>query len=61
MSNWQKIETAPREGLFLGYFENGEQHVVGIDEEGKCYRELDDNAWDIPTRWQALPQPPEEE
>jgi hypothetical protein len=61
MSNWQSIETVPKDGTqFIGYFQNGEQHIVGIDADGDCYREMDHHAqWAMPTHWMPLPAPPE--
>lgn len=56
---WQPIETAPRNEDFLGYFSNGEMHVVGIDDDGECYREMDKEKWELPERWMPLPPEPE--
>lgn len=54
---WQPIETAPRDGTeFLGYFTNGEMHVVSID--GECHRAMDREAWMMPTHWMPLPPEP---
>jgi len=57
---WQEARTAPQDGTqILGYFSNGEMHVVGIWED-VCYRELDseDKPWSWPTHWLPLPTPP---
>jgi hypothetical protein len=57
---WQPIESAPKDGMpFLAYFGNGEQHVVDIAGDGECRRPMDEAAWELPTHWMPLPEPPE--
>ena len=56
---WQPIETAPKDGTeFLGFWSNGDMHVVFIDEESECFRALDAEEWETPLAWQPLPPAP---
>ena len=60
IQKWQPIETAPRDSTeFLGWFCNGDVHVVYLTTAGKCRREMDDEAWSMPTHWMPLPESPE--
>lgn len=57
-AEWQPMETVPKYYIeFLGLFSNGEVHVVAINEEDECYRELDpdDAFWEMPVSWMPLP------
>ena len=57
---WRDISEAPKDGtVFLGFFSNGEVHVVYI-LEGKCRRQMDKEDWEMPTHWTPLPAPPKE-
>lgn len=61
---WQPIETAPKPFIeFLGYFCNGDQHVVAINKNGECYRDYREanspqSSWMMPEKWMKLPPPP---
>ncbi len=61
MSDWQPIETAPRDGTkFLAYCENGRMRVDWVDEAqrniyGRFWQEHGDNRY---THWMPLPAPP---
>lgn len=72
MSEWQKIETAPRDGTpILAYLAFEDEPVFDIIKwDGKPkypWRYVNNNAFhalvseDIPTHWQPLPAPPEGE
>jgi hypothetical protein len=57
---WQPIDKAPQDGTeFLGYWDNDDLHVVSI-RAGQCYRQMDRDAWAMPTLWMPLPELPDE-
>jgi hypothetical protein len=57
---WQPIDKAPQDGTeFLGYWDNDDLHVVSI-RAGQCYRQMDREAWAMPTLWMPLPELPDE-
>lgn len=67
MSNWQKIETAPKDGtVIIGAHPEYKRTVPVSWQRGK-YRETwyegcSSSGWDHPgiTLWQPLPEPPTE-
>lgn len=61
MSEWQPIETAPKDGeIVLGYWHNGEMHT-GQMRKGEWLPAWDnqDHDWNIPAYWMPLPEPPQ--
>lgn len=55
---WRDMDEAPTDGTqFLGYFDNGEMHVVAIYGT-ECSREMDNEKWAMPFRWMPLPPEP---
>lgn len=59
---WQAISSAPAAEEILGYFDNGEVHVGGIDgETNTWYRQMDEQAWTMPTHWRPLPEHPQDD
>jgi hypothetical protein len=68
MSEWQPIETAPRDETYILGYADGEMTVVhwrDYDGEG-CWQlavsglHADDGEW-WPTHWMPLPKPPKTE
>lgn len=60
MTDWQSIETAPRDGTkVLGYWVGGEIHTGHTDGENwfPAWEHQDDN-WAMPSHWMPLPPPP---
>lgn len=67
MSNWQPIETAPKDGtdFLMCHAETGDMMVVFYDEPSAeapdhCWHRMDGLAYhrDLPTHWMPLPEPP---
>lgn len=68
MSEWQPIETAPRDGTLVLLWWDGDFAPVGFWQDGWVYtmtqaRNLDGAVIDIllgyePTHWMPLPEPP---
>ena len=67
MTNWQPIETAPKDGIFLGwvptYFQGKGGHALVIWSQGEWW---DDKGWTLTsvgtpvfTHWMPLPEPPQ--
>ena len=68
MTEWQKIETAPRDGVRILTFvaspiENNNQIEVGYFDRLE-YPDDSDGTWrddgEEPTHWMSLPEPPNE-
>ena len=67
MSEWQPIETAPKDGDdFLGYTKYGDCAVIFYDEPSAdapthCWHKADGLAYhkDLFTHWMPLPPPPQ--
>ncbi len=63
MSDWQPIETAPKDGTQILGFADGRMAVVQWWEDFRywslvvCGAYADDGEW-WPTHWQPLPEPP---
>lgn len=71
MSEWRKIETAPKDGTpFLAYwlrrytngerYEAGQPFVVASYHGGRIFPSWIQENGDIPTHWMPLPKPPVE-
>lgn len=63
MTEWQLIETAPRDGAFLAFCDAEiieDRYVVAMWDrnDGEFYRPFDDE-FICPTHWMPLPEPPE--
>lgn len=61
MSDWQPIETAPRDGTLVWLYEphdmGGFMFAGGVCLEGEWINNLDFNP-QMPTHWMPLPAPP---
>lgn len=61
MSNWQPIDTAPKDGtLVLVYYREGGMAVRRFRKSGRCVDVLNNNAGQ-PTHWMPLPPPPQDQ
>ena len=59
-SQWQPIETAPKDGsLFLGVMDDGWQFVALWDRGNKRFITDDARNFAYPTHWMPLPEPPQ--
>lgn len=62
MSEWQPIETAPKDGtVFLAFFGLEEMYVGSITdgEFWPAYGAINEDPWMMPLNWQPLPPPPD--
>ena len=61
MSEWQPIETAPKDELLLGYADGMMRLVMW---EGGAWVQVGatiEEGWFEPTHWMPLPEPPQKE
>jgi hypothetical protein len=58
MSEWQPIETAPKDGTFILVYGYGDyHHAFWLDQGNGFWFSIDDSLVD-PTHWMPLPSPP---
>lgn len=55
---WQPIETAPKDGMLLGFYD-GMIRLVLWDSGWAVVGRMTDRYWFSPTHWMPLPPPPE--
>ena len=59
MSEWQKIETAPKGELIIGYDADGMMRLVFWEADEWLTVGMDFSSyWFEPTHWMPLPKPP---
>jgi hypothetical protein len=63
MTEWQPIETAPKDGSLILSWDNPYMIVVSWDtdprdEGGQCWKINYSGDWMTPTHWMPLPAPP---
>ena len=58
LTQWQPIDTAPKDGTLVLICEYGCVYVAIFNKEGFCYN--DEHIGFNPTHWMPLPKPPAE-
>ena len=64
MSEWQPIETAPKDGTIVLVIDENGEICLGSNSGGKYWSSVDSEGgrddFDEPTYWMTLPAPPED-